>query len=83
MTLLDLPCTHRTVGVEAAVRLPTVMMLVVEDACTAFAREDWRAHEPPRWRPRARRRWHSEGRRLRDKETRLRELAVQCLDTPD
>ncbi|MDN3028990.1 hypothetical protein [Streptomyces sp. S.PB5] len=83
LTVLDLPCAERTVGVEAALKLPTVMMLVVEDTCTQIAREDWRRREPPRWRPQARHRWHAEGRRLHAKTARLKELAAQCLDTPD
>jgi hypothetical protein len=78
--MLVLPCAHRTIGVEAAVRLPTVMMLVAEDACTAFATEDWKRREPSRRHPKARHQWHVEGRLLREKQTRLRELAVQCLD---
>lgn len=82
-TVLDLPCARRTVGVEAALRLPSVMMLVVEDACTVIALTDWRRREPPRWRPQARHRWHIEGRRLEAKKARLKELAAECLDTPD
>ncbi|MFJ9908811.1 hypothetical protein ACIRVK_39185 [Streptomyces sp. NPDC101152] len=68
---------------ETAVRLPTVMMLVVEDACTAFARKDWKRREPSRRRPRARHQWHAEGSLLQEKERRLKELAAQCLDAPD
>jgi hypothetical protein len=83
MTGLDLPCAQRTVGVEAALRLPSVMMLVVEDACTMIALTDWRRREPPRRRPRERHRWHAEGQRLEAKKGRLKELAAQCLDTPD
>jgi hypothetical protein len=63
--------------------LPNVMMLVVEDACTALSREDWRRREPPRWRSQARHRWHAEGRQLDAKDARVRDLAVQCLDAPD
>ncbi|WP_438295505.1 hypothetical protein [Streptomyces sp. HUAS TT7] len=70
-------------GVEAALRLPTVMMLVVEDACTRIAREDWRRREPARWRCKAYHRWCSEGQQLRAKKARLKELAAQCLDTSD
>ncbi|MDN3029196.1 hypothetical protein [Streptomyces sp. S.PB5] len=82
-TVLHLPCARRTVGVEAALRLPTVMVLVVEDTCTLIALRDWQDREPPRRRPRARHRWHAEGRRLRAKEQRMLELAEQCLDAPD
>jgi len=82
-TLVHLPCARRTVGVEAALRLPSVMVLVVEDACTVIALRDWERREPHRLRPWARRRWHAEGRRLRAKELRMRELAAQCLDAPD
>jgi hypothetical protein len=82
-TVLRLPCARRTVGVEAALRLPGVMVLVVEDACTVIALRDWRRREPPRLHPWARRRWWAEGRRLRAKEARIRELAAQCLDAPD
>ncbi|MCI3278230.1 hypothetical protein [Streptomyces cylindrosporus] len=82
-TVLHLSCARRTVGVEAALRLPTVMVLVVEDACTVIALRDWAHREPSHWRPWARARWHAEGRRLRAKELRMRELAAQCLDTPD
>ncbi|WP_427924639.1 hypothetical protein [Streptomyces sp. cg40] len=46
--MLILAQARRTVGVEAALHLPTVMMPVVEDACTALAREDWKHREPPR-----------------------------------
>ncbi|MGW3938747.1 hypothetical protein [Streptomyces phaeochromogenes] len=81
--VLALRRAQRTVGVEAALRLPSVMVLVVEDSCTAFAHEDWRRREPPRRRLQARRDWQAEGRRLRTKEERLRELAAQCLDTPE
>ncbi|MEV0740224.1 hypothetical protein AB0I51_30805 [Streptomyces sp. NPDC050549] len=81
--VLALRCAQRTVGVEAALQLPSVMVLVVEDACTAFALEDWRRREPPRRHLQARRGWQAEGRRLRTKEGRLRELAAQCLDTPE
>ncbi|WP_329268346.1 hypothetical protein [Streptomyces sp. NBC_01451] len=83
MTVVDLPCAQRTVGVEAALRLPNVMMLVVEDACTQIALTDWRRREPPRWRHRARHRWYAEERWLDAKKARLKELAAQCLDTPD
>jgi hypothetical protein len=82
-TVVTLPRAQRTVGVEAALRLPNVMMLVIEDACTALSREDWQRREPARWRPRARHRRHTEGRRPDAKETRLRDLAVQCLGAPD
>lgn len=82
-TVLHLPCARRTVGVEAALRLPTVMVLVVEDACTVIALRDWERREPSHWRPWVRRRWHEEGRRLRAKELRVRELAAQSLDAPD
>ncbi|MFF4804323.1 hypothetical protein ACFY1U_39115 [Streptomyces sp. NPDC001351] len=82
-TVLHLPCARRTVGVEAALRLPTVMVLVVEDACTAIALRDWERREPSHWRPWALRRWGAEGRRLRAKELRVRELAAQSLDAPD
>jgi len=82
-TVVTLPCARRTVGVEAALWLPNVMMLVVEDVCTAFSREDWRRREPAPWRSQARHRWHTEGRQLDAKETRLRDLAVQCLDASD
>jgi hypothetical protein len=71
------------VGVEAALRLPSVMVLVVEDACTVIALRDWEQREPHRLRLWARRRWHAEGRRLRAKELRIRALAAQCLDAPD
>jgi hypothetical protein len=83
ITVLDLPCAERTVGVEAVLRLPNVMMLVVEDACTVVALTDWRRREPPRRRPRDRRRWHTEGRQLEAKKARLKGLAAQCLDAPD
>ena len=79
-SVLVLARARRTVGVEAVLQLPTVMMLVVEDACTALAREDWKRREPSRRHPRARRHWRAEGCRLREKEERLRELAVECLD---
>jgi hypothetical protein len=69
--------------VETALRLPNVMMLVVEDVCTALSREDWRRREPARWRSQARHRRHSEGGQLDAKEARLRDLAVQCLDASD
>ncbi|MEU5893915.1 hypothetical protein ABZ835_45040 [Streptomyces sp. NPDC047461] len=82
-TVVTLPCAQRAVGVEAVLRLPNVMMLVVEDACTALSREDWRRREPARWRSQARRRWHTEGRQLDAKESRVRDLAVQCLDASD
>ncbi|MFI6620261.1 hypothetical protein [Streptomyces sp. NPDC050528] len=82
-TVVTLPCAQRTVGVGAVLWLPNVMMLVVEDVCTALSREDWRRREPARWRSGARRHWNTEGRQLDAKETRLRYLAVQCLDVPD
>ncbi|MFE2064380.1 hypothetical protein ACFXDH_18580 [Streptomyces sp. NPDC059467] len=82
-SVLDLPCAQRTVGVEAALQLPNVMMLVVEDACTQIADEDWRHREPTRRHVWARRKWRSEGRLLRAKKARLKALATQCLDAPD
>lgn len=81
--VVHLPCARRTVGVEAALRLPSVMVLVVEDTCTVIALRDWERREPRRLHPWARRRWEAEGRRLRAKEERVRELAAQCLDAPD
>ncbi|MEV6944340.1 hypothetical protein AB0N07_20490 [Streptomyces sp. NPDC051172] len=63
--------------------MPTVMVLVVEDTCTVIALRDWERREPPHWRPWARRHWYAEGRRLRAKELRVRELAAQSLDAPD
>jgi hypothetical protein len=33
-----------------ALRLPNVMVLVVEDACAVIALRDWQRREPPRWR---------------------------------
>jgi hypothetical protein len=69
--------------VEAALKLPNVMMLVVEDFCVRIAHEDWQHREPTRWNPRLRRCWRSEGRLLRAKKARLKELAAQCLDAPD
>ncbi|MER6628953.1 hypothetical protein ABT301_12010 [Streptomyces sp. NPDC000987] len=82
-TLLHLPCAERTVGVEAALVLPTVMVLVVEDACAVIALRDWQRREPSRRHPLARRRWRAEGERLRAKKARIKELAAQSLDTPD
>ncbi|MBO1333017.1 hypothetical protein [Streptomyces sp. VRA16 Mangrove soil] len=83
LPVLELPCADRTVGVAAALELPSVMMLVVEDACTRIAYADWRHREPSRLHVRARRRWQAEGHQLRAKRQRLRELAVECLDAPD
>ncbi|WP_431964802.1 hypothetical protein [Actinacidiphila sp. bgisy160] len=83
ISVLDLPCAERTVGVEAALKLPSVMMLVIEDTCAQIAREDWQRSEPTRWHLQAHRCWRSEGRLLRAKGVRLKELAAQCLDAPD
>ncbi|EST18709.1 hypothetical protein M878_44530 [Streptomyces roseochromogenus subsp. oscitans DS 12.976] len=83
ISVLDLPCAERTVGVEAALKLPNVMMLVVEDTCAQIAHEDWQHREPTCWHPQAHRCWRSEGRLLRAKKARLKELAAQCLDAPD
>lgn len=83
ISVLDLPCAERTVGVEAALKLPNVMVLVVEDTCAQIAHEDWQHREPTRWHLQAHRCWRSEGRLLRAKKTRLKELATQCLDAPD
>ncbi|MEV0173575.1 hypothetical protein AB0I00_20960 [Streptomyces sp. NPDC050803] len=80
---LHLPCAERTVGVAAALRLPEVMVLVVEDTCAVIALRDWQRREPPRWRPQARHRWQVEGRRLRAEKARVKDLAAQCLDTAD
>ncbi|MFI7317031.1 hypothetical protein [Streptomyces venezuelae] len=60
-----------------------MMVLVVEDACTQLAEEGWRQREPARHHPRRRRRWLAEGRQLEGKAVRVRELAVQCLDSPE
>jgi hypothetical protein len=79
-TVVHLPYAERTVGVEAALQLPTVMMLVVEDACAVIALRDWQRREPSRWHPLARRRWLAEGGRLRAKKARMKELAAQSLD---
>ncbi|MEU6379227.1 hypothetical protein [Streptomyces sp. NPDC046909] len=83
MTVLDLPYVERTVGVEAALCLPSVMVLVIEDLCAQVAHEDWQRREPPRWRPAARHHWCGEGQQLRAKKDRLKELAAQCLDSPE
>lgn len=83
MTVLRLPGAERTVGVEAALTLPTVMMLVVEDTCAQIAREDWQRREPSRWRPYAHHCWCRQGDVLRAKKDRLKDLAAQCLDAPD
>lgn len=83
ISVLDLPCAERTVGVEAALKLPNVMMLVVEDTCAQIAHEDWQHREPTRWHPRAHRCRRSEGRLRRAKKARLEELAAQCPDAPD
>ena len=82
-TFLELTCAERTVGVEAALRLPNVMMLVVEDACARIAEESRQRRKPRRWRLRAHRRWRQEGERLREKRVRMRDLAVECLDGRD
>ena len=74
---------RRTAGVEAALRLPAVMTLVVGDACTVIALRDRERREPSFWRPWVRRRRRAEGRRLRAEELRVRELAVRSLDAPD
>ncbi|MBD0842094.1 hypothetical protein [Streptomyces sp. TRM68416] len=80
--MLHLPCAERTVGVEAALRLPDVMVLVVEDTCAVIALRNWARREPPIWRRRARRCWHAEGRRLRAEKARVKDLAARCLDEP-
>ncbi|MCX3059886.1 hypothetical protein [Streptomyces beihaiensis] len=82
-TCLRLRSVDRTVGVEAALRMPSVMVLVVEDACVRFAQEDWAMRRPPRRRPLERRHWYAEGQRLRAKSARLRALAAECLDGPE
>ncbi|MDX3387234.1 hypothetical protein PV682_38195 [Streptomyces niveiscabiei] len=80
---LELTCAQRTVGVEAALRLPNVMMLVVEDACARIAEESWQRRGPRRWRLHAHRSWRQEGEQLREKRARMRDLAVECLDGRD
>lgn len=81
--LLELPRAGREVGVEAAARLPSVMVLVVEDACTRIAYEDWHKRQPPRRHLRAHRRRRAEGRLPAAKTARLRALAEACLDHSD
>jgi hypothetical protein len=56
------PQRHSLSRGSPTLRLPNVMMLVVEDACTVLSREDWRRREPARWRPQARHRWPHRGR---------------------
>ncbi|MFJ9084430.1 hypothetical protein ACIRL3_18595 [Streptomyces sp. NPDC102384] len=77
---LCLRSVDRTVGVEAVLRLPSVMVLAVEDACTCFAYDDWNRRRPPLSQPWVRRRWQAEGKLLSAKVARLMELAAQCLD---
>ena len=78
--LVFLRYAERSVGVEAVLQQPSVMVLTIEDVCTRFAHDDWRRRKPTRRRPWARRRWEAEGAQLRAKVQRIRELAAQCLD---
>ncbi|MFF0739672.1 hypothetical protein ACFYVL_04650 [Streptomyces sp. NPDC004111] len=80
---LRLQCAQRVVGVEAALLLPNVMVLVVEDVCTRLAYEDWQRRRPARWHLVAHRRWRAEGIWLEGKFQRLWALAGDCLDCPD
>jgi hypothetical protein len=80
--VLDVACAHRTVPVEAALELPDVMLLVVEDACARFAEQAWHARRPPRWNVAATRRWRTEAAQLHRKQERVQALAEQYLDGP-
>ena len=77
---LSLASAGRTVPVDAALRLPDVMLLVTEDACARIAEADWRLRRPSWRRPRARLRWYRERRQLRAKTARVRALAEEYLD---
>jgi hypothetical protein len=79
---LEVACAHRTVPVEAALELPDVMLLVVEDACARIAEQAWQARRPPRWNVGATRRWRAETAPLHRKQERVRALAEQYLDGP-
>ncbi|WP_329282203.1 hypothetical protein [Streptomyces sp. NBC_01451] len=69
-------------GAETAPRLPSLTVQVVEDACAVIALRDSQRREPPRRHPRTRHRWHVEGRRLRARKARVKDVAVRCLDSP-
>ncbi|MGW8378325.1 hypothetical protein [Streptomyces sp. ODS28] len=80
---LEVWCARRSVGVEAVLRLPSVRVLVVEDACARIAYQAWRRRRPPRWRAVAHRRWAAEAQQMAAKAARVRALAEECLDGAD
>jgi hypothetical protein len=78
--MLSIGCAGRSVGVDAAVQLPDVMFLVVEDACARLAQADRDRRRPRRWQLRALRRWRTEGKRLQAKAERIQRLSGELLD---
>jgi hypothetical protein len=54
-----------------------LLVLLTEDCCWQAATDHWRRRRPPLWRRSDRRGWRAEGRVLRDKSRRLRELGAE------
>ena len=80
--MLEVACAHRTVPVEAALELPDVMLVIVEDACTRLTEQAWLERRPLVWDRRSVRRWHAEASQLRRKQERVQALAEQYLNGP-
>lgn len=68
---------NRRVSEARALDEPELMMLVGEDCCWRLSVTAWKRRRPWPWRIRGRRAWHAEGRVLREKEQRLRELGAE------
>ncbi|WP_037570272.1 hypothetical protein [Phaeacidiphilus oryzae] len=77
---LWLECADREIPEEAAILLPDVMLLVVEDLCARISRQAWRERRPRCWRLRARARRRAEDRLLAAREARVRVLSEEYLD---
>jgi hypothetical protein len=80
--VLELACADSTVPVEAALVLPEVMLLAVEDACVRVHELAWQARRPSWWNPRAALRWHAEAAELRRRQERVRTLGDRYLGGP-
>lgn len=53
---------------------PLAAVAGVEELCWQFARQDWLARRPPRYRLRERRAWRDEGTVLDDKQQRIADM---------
>ncbi|MGX7678066.1 hypothetical protein ACSMXN_04125 [Jatrophihabitans sp. DSM 45814] len=73
-----LPSVPTSVPTSALLADERLRKLAVEDACWAFAFEDWQSRRPSCWNFRMRRAWRREEDHLEDAREALRALADQC-----